>query len=148
MQRLVALDTAWKEIVPEGKTDYEIIRDVYAYICEHVTYDNIHVNDASYKLAHTAYAALVNGTAVCQGYAVLLYRMLMEQGIDCRIMAGEGNGGAHAWNIAKIGQQYYYLDATWDAGTSSHTEWFLKGSAHFQVSKKFLNALTEKRRRE
>ncbi len=85
MQRLVALDTAWKEIVPEGKTDYEIIRDVYAYICEHVTYDNIHVNDASYKLAHTAYAALVNGTAVCQGYAVLLYRMLMEQGIDCRI---------------------------------------------------------------
>ena len=90
------------------------------------------MNDDSYKLAHTAYAALVNGTAVCQGYAVLLYRMLMEQGIDCRIMAGEGNGGAHAWNIAKIGQQYYYLDATWDAGTSSHTEWFLKGSAHFE----------------
>ena len=114
-----------------GKNEYEKILAIYDYICRNVRYDNVHLNNPSYTLQFTAYAALINGTSVCQGYAVLLYRMLLESGIDCRVIDGIGAGGKHAWNIARIGSLYYNMDATWDSpasanGTLRH-EWFLKG---------------------
>ena len=61
------------------------------------------------------YAALANGTAVCQGYALLIYRLMLEAGIDCQYIRGVGNGGSHAWNIVKLGGIYYCEDATWDS---------------------------------
>ena len=114
-----------------GKSEYEKILAIYDYICRNVRYDNVHLNNPSYTLQFTAYAALINGTAVCQGYAVLLYRMLLESGIDCRVIDGIGAGGDHAWNIARIGSLYYNMDATWDSSASANGalrhEWFLKG---------------------
>lgn len=59
-----------------------------------VKYDYENLDDTDYKLKYTAYAALLNGTAVCQGYANLLYRMALEAGIDARFISGLGNGGA------------------------------------------------------
>ena len=65
-------------------TDYEKIKTIYDYVCKNVVYDDVNLEDDSYLLKHSAYAALINGTAVCQGYANLLYRMLMEVGITTR----------------------------------------------------------------
>lgn len=107
---------------------YEKIRYIYEYITDTVSYD--HVHSARYELSHTAYAAAIEHTAVCQGYAALLYRMLLEEGIDSRIIAGLGNSENHGWNIVKIGPSYYNLDATWDAGKTSYS-YFLKNNASF-----------------
>ncbi len=46
---------------------------------------------------------------------MLLYRLMLELGIDCRVITGIGNGGAHAWNIVELGGLYYNADATWDS---------------------------------
>ena len=99
---------------------YTQLKAIYDYICANVTYDHANLNDDSYKLKHTAYAALMDGTAVCQGYALLLYRLALELGIDCRLIAGDG-GGPHGWNIAEIDGLYYNLDSTWDAGNSVYS---------------------------
>ena len=104
---------------------------VYDFICGGVTYDYDNLNDDEYTLKYTAYAALIDGTAVCQGYANLFYRMALELGIDARIIGGIANGGNHAWNIAKIGRLYYCLDATWDTVTNNDYRWYLKGSENF-----------------
>ena len=96
-------------------TDYEKIVGVYDWICENVTYDYEHLSDPDYILMRTAYGALINKSAVCQGYAVLLYRLLLELGIDNRVITGYGNGGYHAWNIVELDGFYYNGDATWDA---------------------------------
>ena len=96
---------------------YTKLKAIYDYICANVTYDYENLNDTSYKLKHSAYAALIDGTAVCQGYALLMYRMALDLGIDCRLIAGDG-GGPHGWNIAEIDGLYYNLDSTWDAGRS------------------------------
>ncbi|MDY3225228.1 MAG: leucine-rich repeat protein [Candidatus Faecousia sp.] len=109
----------------EGGSDYAKVKGIYDYICAHTVYDYANLNIASYKLKFTAYAALINGTAVCQGYAVLLYRLALELGVDCRFIGGLGNGGAHGWNIVKVGDYYYNADSTWDAGVSSY-RYFLK----------------------
>ena len=98
-----------------GKTDYEKVYDIYRYICQHVTYDYTNLNIDSYNLKYTAYAALINKTAVCQGYALLFYRLSLEVGIDARLISGIGNGGNHGWNIVRLNGVYYNLDATWDA---------------------------------
>lgn len=113
-----------------GKSDYEKISAIYSYVCSHVTYDTAHDADDSYKLKYTAYAAAVNGTSVCQGYSVLLYRLLLEEDIDCRFISGTGNGANHSWNIVKLGGKYYNLDATWDAG-SQQPIYFLKCNENF-----------------
>lgn len=98
-----------------GKTDYERLTAIYSWICEKVKYDYGNLNNGDYTLKYTAYAALVNKTAVCQGYAVLLYRLALMAGIETRIVTGTANGGGHAWNIVKLDGKWYHVDATWDA---------------------------------
>ncbi len=110
-------------------TDYEKVKAVYDYICDNITYDYDNLNDDNYTLKYTAYAGLFNGTCVCQGYAVLFYRMALELDVDARLIAGDG-GGPHGWNIVELGNQYYNLDSTWDAGASEYS-WFLKCPATF-----------------
>lgn len=115
-------------------SDYERLKVIYDYICENVVYDYDNLANSSYMLKYSAYAALINGTAVCQGYANLLYRMALEAGLDTRIISGYGNGGAHAWNIVKLDGKYYYLDATWDAPYFDFGyRWFLLGSNSFHL---------------
>lgn len=114
-------------------SDYEKITAIYEYICANITYDFEHLENTTYGLQWTAYAAVVNKTAVCQGYATLFYRLALEAGIDCRIIAGyainsKGEREYHSWNLAKVDGQYYYLDSTWDADTYGYT-YFLKSAA-------------------
>ena len=119
-----------------GKTTYQKVQAIYNWITKNVRYDYAHLNDNTYKLQYTAYAAAINKTAVCQGYANLFYRLANDAGIDCRIITGtadggNGVGGPHAWNIVKMDDgNYYCLDATWDEGRSSYS-YFLKGTAAF-----------------
>lgn len=132
-------------------SDEEKISAIYRYVCTHVQYDEIHRKNPYYHMKSTAYAALVNHRATCQGYCVLLYRMLRENGIDCRIVTGTGvdNGGEqlHAWNIVKLDGRWYNLDATWDA-LSEEWRYFLRGAEGFEnhtpgeafASEQFLNA--------
>ena len=87
-------------------------------MCSNITYDYKNLNDPNYTLKFSAYAALINKTSVCQGYATLFYRLALEAGLDARVIAGVAGGGNHAWNIVKIGKTYYHLDATFDLSLS------------------------------
>ncbi|MCD8364306.1 MAG: hypothetical protein LUC83_00520 [Clostridiales bacterium] len=110
--------------------DYDVIEAVYDYICANITYDNDNLYDDSYVLKFTTYAALIDGTAVCQGYATLFYRLMLECGIDARLVPND----SHGWNIVQLADgeddYYYYVDCTWDAGKTTY-DYFLKGSADF-----------------
>lgn len=109
--------------------DYQKIKSIYDYLCSNVTYDNKNLEDDTYLLKHTAYAALIDKTAVCQGYAVLFYRLALEAGVDARVIVSVKEEN-HAWNIVKLGNCYYNLDSTWDAGRESYA-WFLKSETDF-----------------
>ena len=128
------LDTAVNQLLKSlnlsKKSDYEKVCAVYDYIRDNVTYDYENLNNPDSWVQYTAYGALMNKTAVCQGYANLLYRLLLELGIDNRIVTGETLDGAHAWNIVKLGDVYYNADATWDAILGGH-DYFLRNSIAF-----------------
>ena len=125
-----AVEQLLKDLNVDQKSDYEKIKAVYDYICENVTYDHAHLNDETYVHQFTAYAALIDGTAVCQGYAVLLYRLALELGVDARLISGIGNGGPHGWNIIEMEDLYYNADSTWDAGQTEYS-FFLKSPTTF-----------------
>lgn len=115
-----------EELDIDGKPDYEKVKAIYDYMCANITYDF----DSEGLLKHSAYAALVNKTCVCQGYAVLFYRLALEYGIDTRVILGVSFEDNHSWNIVKLGDKYYNLDATWDAGETEYS-YFLRGSDNF-----------------
>ena len=120
-----------------GKTTYQKVQAIYNWITANVKYDYSHMNDPTYLLQYTAYAAAVQKKAVCQGYANLFYRLANDAGIDCRIITGKAYNGTqtedHAWNIVRMeDEKYYCLDATWDAGLKPESyEYFLKGLTSF-----------------
>lgn len=114
-------------LVLDGKSDYEKLKAIYTWICDNVNYDSVNLNDSDYTLKYSAYAALIDKTAVCQGYAVLLYRLALMAGIDARVVTGTAKGGGHAWNIVKLDGKWYHVDATWDAGVSTPAYYLLPG---------------------
>ena len=129
--------TILPQLALDGKTAYQKVQAIYGWITKNVSYDYDNLHDNSYLLKYTAYAAAINKTAVCQGYANLFYRLANDAGLDCRIITGVANGGsgaeAHAWNIVRMEDgKYYCVDATWDAGRSSY-RYFLKGLDAFRA---------------
>ena len=121
----------------DAATQNEKISAIYQYVTSHVTYDNVH--DSSYLLEYTAYAALKNGTAVCQGYANLLYRMLLTAGVDTRTVGSETM--CHAWNVVQAGDNLWYsVDSTWDAGVSpSSYRYYLRGTSYWLSNHTYKN---------
>lgn len=114
-----------------GKADDEKIKAVYDYVTKKVDYDYEGINT---KLSHSAYAAIANGKAVCQGYSLLAYRLLRECGIQSRIITGKSQNQNHAWNIVPVNDLWYNIDATWDSnfdGNDQKYMYFLKGNSEF-----------------
>lgn len=111
-----------------GLSEAKKIIKIHDYICNHVDY----AYNSKEEQRYTAYGALCTGKAVCQGYAVLFYRLCKEAGLSVRIISGTGNGGAHAWNIVRIGSKYYNVDCTWDGqNTATYNDFLLKSEADF-----------------
>ena len=105
-----------------------------------MSYDKVHKEKKHKHLKTTAYAALKYRTAVCQGYAVLMYRLLREAGIHTRIITGEavtasGDSERHAWNLVECGGVYYHVDVTLDKAQESH-EFFMKSEDDFPGHKR------------
>ena len=117
-----------------GKTDVEKVIAIHNYICDHVDYDYDGLSDSTNTVKYTAYGALCNGKAVCNGYAVLFYRMCKDAGLSVRIIPGTANGGAHAWNIVRVGNVYYNVDTTWDGqDTQTFNRYLLKNENDFSA---------------
>jgi hypothetical protein len=105
---------ALQTILEPGMNDHEKIKAIHDWIVSHVEYDQ------SLK-RYTAYDAVTIGEAVCQGYALLGYKMLNEAGITAIIAEGTVNTGEHAWNMVKLDGEWYHLDLTWDDPVVSQT---------------------------
>ena len=128
------IDRVLDNLNVDGKTDLEKVYAIHKYMTENIKYDTDTLYDDSYLLKYTAYAALMNKTAVCNGYALLFYRMAGEAGVETRYMAG----GDHAWNFVVLGGTAYLLDTTWDSGIDpSQYNYFLTGTKSFFVSHEY-----------
>ena len=110
-------DIISKVIKPDMK-DYEKEVALHDYIVNNSKYDQRIDSGNIPKESYSSYGILINGVGVCQGYAVAMDRLLKASGIETKLALGDAYDGknwiSHAWNIVKIGGQYYHLDTTWD----------------------------------
>lgn len=68
-----------------------------------------------YPTAFTAYGALVEGKAVCEGYARAFQYLLNAAGIPATAVAGrDEEDQPHLWNAVRLDDSVYYVDPTWD----------------------------------
>lgn len=119
------LNAVKKNLSLDGNTNYEKIKKIYGYIVNNVSYSA----DETGKEIFSAYGAGVEGSAVCQGYSLLMYRLLTECDVQCRIIPGTGNTANHAWNIAEADGTFYFLDSTWDSqAKAKNFLFFMRGS--------------------
>jgi len=93
------------KILTPGMNDHKKLKAIHDYIVSNVAYDKT-------KSRFSAYYALIEQRAVCQGYALLAYKMLTEVGIDARIVSGITDGGEHSWNMVKLDGNWYHIDFT------------------------------------
>jgi len=101
----------------DGKTDYEKCKAIREWIGKNVKYDREFVKDAANcprKNAHDMTGAILDGYAVCDGYAFLFHYMANAAGLLTLIEEGYqiSSGLQHAWNLVKIDGTFYYTDCT------------------------------------
>lgn len=131
-----------QELELEDTSDYEKVKEIHDFIINLVSYDNTLTKPSVYD-------ALIDKSAVCEGYSMLAYRMFSEMGLECRIIAGTGNGGSHAWNIVKVEDKWYNIDLTWDDPITSDGkpmlvyDFFLKNTKDFVNHKRSAEYKTE-----
>ncbi len=101
--------------IPKGLNEYEKAKYIHDYIINHCRYPDPDA-DGSYSdtTYFTAYGALVNGKAVCEGYSKAFYLLCKEVGIESLFVIGEADGIGHMWNMVKCDGKWYHIDLTWD----------------------------------
>ena len=110
------------------KTDYDKELYVHDVLMELVEYDANAINNQS------AYSAIVSHRTVCAGYARAFQYIMMQLGIPTYYVTGISEGEDHAWNIVKLGNEYYNVDVTWDDELSDSHALFNKTDAEFNRS--------------
>lgn len=95
-------------LVNNNMSEFERVKAFHDYLCETVTYQEY--GDA----AHTAYGALVNHAAVCEGYTLAMDLLCYFSGIDCEHIFGFSRNQAHSWVHVKVDGNWYNVDTTWD----------------------------------
>lgn len=99
----------------EGLSEYDREKHIYEWVTGNCNYDkNVKVSSNKWQ-AFTAYGAIVEGTAVCEGYSRAMQLLLSYAGIQCQLASGITNQNPHMWNVVNIEGDFYHLDATFDS---------------------------------
>ena len=104
------LDEVIKSLNLDGKSDYDKFKAVTNWIVSNVRYDE----DNETKYQHDLTGAVLDGLAVCDGYAGTFYYMANAVGLNALFEDGITNSNRirHAWNLVEIDDTYYYVDPT------------------------------------
>lgn len=104
------LDEVIKSLNLDGKSDYDKFKAVTNWIVSNVRYDE----DNETKYQHDLTGAVLDGLAVCDGYAGTFYYMANAVGLNALFEDGITNSNRirHAWNLVEIDGTYYYTDPT------------------------------------
>ena len=151
--------------IPTDMDEANKFYKIYSRIINMMTYDHLYIvkqNQAKYDRFHTndslqeakkkykekmekirknpagLYGGLVDGKAICAGYALILHEALKYTGIKSLYVTGCQLGvSGHAWNQVQIDGKWYNCDPTWDSETYRFTreyEYMLLNDEDFNKS--------------
>lgn len=81
---------------------------IHDFICNNTAYN---ING---KYIYSAYGALVDKNAVCEGYSKAFALLCSKAGINSFLVRGVSKEQNHMWNTVNIDNAWYNIDVTWD----------------------------------
>jgi len=99
-------------------SDIEKVLFFHDYIVLHFEYDRRLYTQGSDYVNYDIYNMLKEDTGVCMAYQLLLMALLDEVGVE----SSYAENGGHIWNVVKINNKWYHVDATWDDPIKSSTD--------------------------
>lgn len=112
---LSGIDMSWNDV-----TKARYLHDMLAQYTEYDTkYETISSSDYElYRVQmriYTAFGAIVDNNAVCEGYAMAYRYLLSKAGVKSYYVQSVKK--RHAWNLVEIGGKVYHVDITHDDPT-------------------------------
>ena len=109
--------------------DFQRVRAIHDWITKNIAYDFAAFNRTAPTITDP-YPVLRHGSSICYGYSQLFALMCTQGNIRAEVVVGYGRGAGydafkedslpydsqHAWNAVLIGEGWYLVDTTWDAG--------------------------------
>lgn len=132
------------ECVTSDMSELEIELVLHDWICKNVEYDkesgDVATSGERSKANHaswTAYGALVNRSAVCEGYSKAFQLLMYYSGINCNLLSGvTSDQTAHMWNIVQLSDSWYNVDVLWNDVEDSE---FAPVHSFFNVTTEFIS---------
>lgn len=106
------------------KSDYEVEKFFNDYICKNTEYKK------EGWLLNTAYGALINGQAHCEGYSRAFKLLCNKAGLECDLVIGTSFDEGHMWNVVNLDGIHNYVDVTWNDRAD------YKSYQYFNITKK------------
>ena len=114
-QDVAAMQVKLDQLVDQAntlcQTDLERVFYVHEWLVQNIAYDREHLSD-NVQDDHNLRGALLEGTAVCDGYAKTYALTLRKLGITGVLVTSKDIG--HAWNMVELDGNWYQVDCTWD----------------------------------
>ena len=130
-QSIDAAASSYFAALPDDADDYTTAKCLYELLAKSVSYDfesaALPEGEAGRNDSQTVFGALVNGRAVCGGYASAFQYLMKQRGLPCTYVTGTARGESHAWCVANLDGAYYFVDPTWgdpqhDGGSLDYAE--------------------------
>ncbi|MFJ7736717.1 transglutaminase domain-containing protein [Lysinibacillus sp. NPDC097287] len=90
-------------------SNFEKVKAAHDFIVLFTEYSSQSINSQ-----YSPYTLLTENKAVCQAYALVLYRMLEKLGLEVRYVTGDAKEQLHAWVLVNLDDAWYHIDVTWD----------------------------------
>ena len=123
-QRLEERIQEFVDGAPQNGSEYERELYVHDWLVDNCEYDTeaveIHKSDSVRANEQNVYGAIVEGKAVCEGYARAFQLLCGRLGVHCGVIQGRAEGFAdgentnHIWNCVRLEGNWYPVDVTWD----------------------------------
>ena len=114
-QDVAAMQVKLDQLVDQAntlcQTDLEKVFYVHEWLVQNIAYDREHLSD-NVQDDHNLRGALLEGIAVCDGYAKTYALTLRKLGITGVLVTSKDIG--HAWNMVELDGNWYQVDCTWD----------------------------------
>ena len=99
-------------VLPSQGSEYACAYALHDALAAVVDYGRAEASALGEDGAYTAYGALVDGVAVCRGYAMAYLVLLARAGITAEYVKSASMG--HGWVRARLDGRWVHIDVTWD----------------------------------
>ena len=122
-----------------GMTKLEQLLAFHDFLVRECEYDSQKLSNGKYSAeSYTAFGALVNNTAVCQGYSEAFADFCNRIGVQNVIVSSSAMN--HAWNMVYLDGYWYHIDVTWDDPVGTDNIGFVRHTMFLYSDAEFMNS--------